>query len=61
MRGCAQEHGGEAMNEARLFTMFTGWIMALYGVRRGSWSGTIVAVAGLALADGAMTIGRSKA
>jgi hypothetical protein len=49
------------MSEARLFTMFAGWIMALYGVRRRSWPGTIIAMTGLALADGAMIIGRSKA
>jgi hypothetical protein len=49
------------MSKARLFTMFAGWIMALYGIRRRSWPGTIVAMSGLALADGAMTIGRSKA
>jgi hypothetical protein len=43
-------------SEARLFTMFAGWIIAFYGVQRRSWPGTIIALFGLALADGAMTI-----
>jgi hypothetical protein len=53
--------GGEPMREARLFTMFAGWMMAFYGVRRRSWPGTVIAMTGVALADGAMIIGRSKA
>jgi hypothetical protein len=47
------------MTEARLFAMFAGWIMAVYGVRRRSWPGTIIAMAGMVLAAGAMTIGES--
>jgi hypothetical protein len=43
-------------SEARLFTMFAGWIIAFYGVRRRSWPGTIIAIIGLGLAEGAMTI-----
>jgi hypothetical protein len=43
--------------EARLFAMFSGWAIALYGVRRRSWPGTIIAILGLGLAQGAMTIG----
>jgi hypothetical protein len=49
------------MSDARLLTMFAGWVMALYGVRRRSWPGTIIAMTGLALAEGAMTLGRSRA
>jgi hypothetical protein len=49
------------MSDERLLTMFAGWVMALYGIRRRSWPGTIIALTGLALAEGAMTIGRSKA
>ena len=44
-------------NGARLFAMFAGWIVAFYGVRRRSWPGTIVAMAGLGLTEGAMSIG----
>jgi hypothetical protein len=47
-------------SEARLFTMFAGWIIAFYGVRRRSWPGTIIAMLGLGLAQGAMTIGESE-
>ena len=47
------------MSEMRLFAMFAGWIVALYGVRRHSWTGTIIAMAGIGLADGAMVIGES--
>jgi hypothetical protein len=49
------------MSNVRLLTMFAGWVMALYGVRRRSWSGTVIAMTGLALAEGAMTVGRSQA
>lgn len=49
------------MKEVRLVTMFAGWLMALYGVRRRSWPGTIIAMTGLALAEGAMTVGGSRA
>jgi hypothetical protein len=48
------------MSEARQFAMFFGWIVAFYGVRRRSWSGTIIAMAGLALAEGSMTIGEGR-
>jgi hypothetical protein len=48
------------MSEVRLCTMFAGWIMALCGVRRRSWPGTILAMTGLALATGAMTVGGSR-
>jgi len=44
--------------ELRLFAMFIGWAMALYGVQRRSWRGTFIAMTGLALADGAMTLGK---
>ena len=47
-------------SEARLFTMFAGWILAFSGVRRRSWPGTIIAMVGLALAQGAMTIGEGE-
>ena len=47
-----------SLSEARLFAMFVGWIMAFYGVRRRNWPGTIIAIAGLGLAEGAMTIGK---
>ncbi len=47
-------------SEARLFAMCAGWIMAFYGVRRRSWPGTIVAMAGLGLAEGAITIGAER-
>jgi hypothetical protein len=49
------------MREVRLVTMFAGWAMAIYGVRRRSWPGTIIAMTGLALAEGAMTLGSSRA
>jgi len=47
-------------SKIRLFTMFAGWIMALYGVRRRSWPGTMIAMLGLGLAEGAMTIGKGE-
>jgi hypothetical protein len=49
------------MSDARLLTMFAGWVTALYGIRRRSWPGTIIALTGLALAEGVMTLGRSQA
>jgi uncharacterized membrane protein len=48
-------------SDARLFTMFAGWIIAFYGVKRRSWRGTIIAMLGLGLAEGAMTIGEGEA
>lgn len=45
---------------ARLFTMFAGWIVAFYGVRRRSWPGTIIAMLGLGLAEGARSIGEGE-
>jgi hypothetical protein len=45
--------------EARMLAMLIGWMMACYGVRRRSWSGTTIALSGLALAEGAMTVGRA--
>jgi hypothetical protein len=48
-------------SEARLFVMFAEWILAFCGVRRRSWSGTMIAMVGLGLAQGAMTIGESEA
>jgi uncharacterized membrane protein len=47
-------------SEIRLFTMFAGWIMALYGVRRRSWPGTMIAVPGVGLAEAAKTIGEGE-
>jgi hypothetical protein len=47
-------------SEARLFAMFAGWIMAFCGVRRRSWPGTMTAMVGLGLAEGAMTIGKAN-
>jgi hypothetical protein len=46
--------------EGRLVTMFAGWIIALYGVHRRDWPGTIISMTGLALADGAMIIGQGE-
>jgi hypothetical protein len=48
-------------DEARLFLMFAGWIMAFFGVRQSSWPGTIVVMAGLGLSEGAMLARPSKA
>jgi hypothetical protein len=48
------------ISEARLLMMLAGWLLAFEGVRRRSWPGTIVAVTGLCLADGAMTVGKSE-
>jgi hypothetical protein len=47
--------------ETRLTVMFAGWVMAFSGVRRRSWPGTMIAMVGLALAQAAMTIGKSEA
>jgi hypothetical protein len=47
-------------SDARLFAMFAGWIMAFCGVRRRSWRGTMIAMFGLGLAQGAMTIGEGE-
>jgi hypothetical protein len=41
----------------RLFAMFAGWILALYGVRQRSWKGTIIAMAGIGLAEAAIAVG----
>jgi hypothetical protein len=51
--------GGNPMmkSDARLMAMFVGWIIALSGVRRRSWPGTMIAMIGLGLAQGAMTLG----
>lgn len=46
--------------DVRLITMFLGWIVALYGVRRRDWPGTMIALSGLGVADAAMIIGASK-
>jgi len=46
-------------SDARLCAMFVGWIVALYGVCRRDWAGTITAIAGLSLAEGAMTVGEA--
>ena len=42
--------------EARLAEMFAAWLLALYGVWRRDWPGTITCVAGLSLAAGKMFI-----
>jgi hypothetical protein len=47
-------------SEARLFTMFAGWIVAFYGIKRRSWPGTVMAMFGLGLAEGAMTLGEGE-
>lgn len=47
-------------SDARLFAMSAGWILAFFGVRRRSWPGTLIAVVGLGLAQGAMTIGEGE-
>jgi uncharacterized membrane protein len=47
-------------SETRLFTMFVGWIIALYGVRRRSWLGSTIAILGLGLAQAAMTVGEGE-
>lgn len=47
-------------SDARLLGMFAGWIMAFWGVRRRSWTGTMVAMLGFGLAQGAMTIGKGE-
>jgi hypothetical protein len=55
-------HGGNVVmnSDARLLAMFGGWIMAFWGVRQRSWAGTIIAMLGLGLAQGAMTIGEGE-
>ena len=40
----------------RLAAMVTGWTMTLYGVHRKSWLGTILALAGITLAEGAIIL-----
>jgi hypothetical protein len=47
-------------SETRLFIMFAGWIVAFYGVSRRTWPGTIIAMLGLGLAEGAMSIGHGE-
>jgi hypothetical protein len=47
-------------SDARLFAMAAGWILAFCGVRRRSWAGTMIALVGLGLAQGAMTIGEGE-
>jgi hypothetical protein len=47
-------------SEARLLSMVAGWFVALYGVYRRDWPGTIVAMAGIVLAEGAMTLGERE-
>ena len=47
-------------SESRLFTMFAGWIIAFYGVRRRSWLGTAIAILGLGVAQKAMTVGEGE-
>ena len=50
-----------SLPETRLFTMFAGWIIAFYGVRRRDWRGSVIAMAGLGLAEGAVTVGEDAA
>lgn len=45
--------------DARLFAMLVGWTIAVCGIRRRDWTGTVMALAGLGLAEGAMTLGES--
>jgi uncharacterized membrane protein len=42
--------------QTRLFAMFTGWLIAFYGVRRCDVRGSIMAMTGLALAMRAMFV-----
>jgi hypothetical protein len=49
-----------SLSETRLLTMFVGWIITLYGIHRRDRRGTIIAMSGLALADGAMIIGEGE-
>ena len=42
---------------SRLFAMLAGWILAFYGVQRRSWKGTIIAIAGVSLAEAAIAVG----
>lgn len=44
------------LDRERLAGMFLGWMLAFYGIRRRSWLGSLVAMGGLGLAMGAMTI-----
>jgi peptidoglycan/LPS O-acetylase OafA/YrhL len=41
----------------RLFGLVAGWILAFYGVQRRNWTGTIIAMAGVSLAEAAIAIG----
>ena len=47
------------MPAKRLFTMFLGWTIAFYGIRRRDLPGTIMALSGLGLAYSAMTLGEA--
>lgn len=47
------------MPATRLFTVFLGWMIAFYGIRRRDWPGTFIALSGLGLAHGAMTFGEA--
>jgi uncharacterized membrane protein len=44
----------------RLFAMVAGWILAFYGVRQRSWKGTIIAMAGVGLAEAAIAVGEHE-
>jgi uncharacterized membrane protein len=48
------------LSNLRILTLLTGWVLAFYGVQRRSWSGTIVALAGLGLAETALTAGKGE-
>jgi hypothetical protein len=56
----ATDFSNSLKSEARLLTMFAGWLMAFCGVRRRSWPGTLMALAGLGLAQGVITIGKGE-
>jgi hypothetical protein len=49
-----------SQSDARLLAMLMGWIATLYGVRRGDWPGTIIALTGLVVADTALIVGQRK-
>jgi uncharacterized membrane protein len=45
---------------SRLFVMVAGWILAFYGVRQRNWKGTIIAMAGVGLAEAAIAVGEHE-
>ena len=43
--------------DARIFVMVAGWLITWYGVRRRDWPGTVIAIAGISIAEGALVVG----